>query len=73
MLRFSRGIRILSNDVDILQFFKDVTGYELVDFYVEHNIDDLEVVDESELGRNVDDDDDVQCSGFRSSNVDDDK
>lgn len=44
---FSCGLRPLNNDVDVLQFVKDVTRYKLVDLYVEHTIDDIEVLDES--------------------------
>ncbi|KAI5422282.1 hypothetical protein KIW84_045661 [Lathyrus oleraceus] len=71
---FTCGLRPLNNDVDVLQFAKDVTRYELVDLYVEHTIDDLEVLDESELGHgdggpNANDNDDVQCTSLRSCNI----
>lgn len=54
---FSRGLRPLNNDNDMMIFAKYVIGYEVIDVYVEHNIDNPEIVDASELGINIDDDD----------------
>ncbi|XP_058773528.1 uncharacterized protein LOC131647680 isoform X2 [Vicia villosa] len=35
---FTRGIRPLNNDNDVLQFGQDVVGHELIDIYVEHKV-----------------------------------
>ncbi|XP_058784836.1 uncharacterized protein LOC131659698 [Vicia villosa] len=65
---FARGLRPLNNDTDVLQFSKDVEGYEVVDLYVEHSIEIPDIVDESELDANIEVDDDVQCTGFNCAN-----
>ncbi|KAI5428147.1 hypothetical protein KIW84_033232 [Lathyrus oleraceus] len=62
---FSCDLRLLNNDNDALQFAKDVIGFEVMDVYVEHNVEILETVDDSELGTNIDDDK-VQCTGFKN-------
>jgi hypothetical protein len=36
---FSRGLRSLNNDGDVLKFIEDIKGFHVVDVYVEHNID----------------------------------
>lgn len=64
---FSHGLRPLNNDKDVLQFFKDVLGYAQIDVYIKHNIDNPKVVDESDLGLNLDDD--VQSTDFRNYDV----
>jgi hypothetical protein len=38
-LSFSRGLRPLNKDNDVLKFIGDVKGFEVVDVYVEHNVD----------------------------------
>ncbi|XP_058784528.1 uncharacterized protein LOC131659338 [Vicia villosa] len=43
---FSRGLRPLNCDADVVKFVADVSGYELVDVYVEHSIGILDVIDE---------------------------
>ncbi|KAI5437244.1 hypothetical protein KIW84_023387 [Lathyrus oleraceus] len=53
-LRFSRGLRPLNYDEDVLEFVEDVNGFELVDVYLEHTIDKIDVVDEVELGKEYD-------------------
>ncbi|KAI5447598.1 hypothetical protein KIW84_015163 [Lathyrus oleraceus] len=62
---FSHGLRPLSNDQDVLQFSKDVVGYDVIDVYVEHIVGILDIIDDSEL----DVEDDVQCIGFKSVDV----
>ena len=44
----------MNNDTNVLQFDEDVNMYELVDVYVEHIIDNSEVVEEFELGHAYD-------------------
>ena len=46
---FSRGLRPLNNDQDVLQFSKDVVGYDVIDVYVEHSVGIPEIIDDSEL------------------------
>lgn len=58
-----------------LQFAKDVNWHQLVGLYAKHIINNLEVVDENELrhgdgGHNVNGDNVVQCTGFRTCNSD---
>lgn len=45
---FSHGLRPLNNDNDVLQFAKDVIGFDVIDVYVEYNVDDPEIVNSSE-------------------------
>ncbi|KAI5433592.1 hypothetical protein KIW84_020759 [Lathyrus oleraceus] len=49
---FSRGLRPLNNDQDILQFSKDVVGYDVIDVYVEHGIDEDYVVSDGSFKNN---------------------
>lgn len=44
---FSRGLRFVNCDGDVLKFVEDVKGFDLVDAYVEHSIGNHEVIDES--------------------------
>ncbi|KAI5419925.1 hypothetical protein KIW84_043910 [Lathyrus oleraceus] len=62
---FSRGLRPLNNDNDVLIFSKDVIEYEEIVVYVEHNVEIPEIIDDSELGTTIDDDE-VQCIGFKN-------
>ncbi|KAI5429117.1 hypothetical protein KIW84_033928 [Lathyrus oleraceus] len=62
---FSRGLRPLNNDQDVLQFSKDVVGYDVIDVYVEHSVGIPGIIDDNE----VDAEDDVQCTGFKSLDV----
>ncbi|KAI5440635.1 hypothetical protein KIW84_010204 [Lathyrus oleraceus] len=62
---FSRGLRPLNNDQDVLQFSKDVIGYDVIDVYVEHNLGILQIIDDSELAA----EDEVQCTGFKTEDV----
>ncbi|KAK2427339.1 hypothetical protein QL285_025923 [Trifolium repens] len=48
-LSFSRGLRPLNNDNDLLNFVGDVKGFEVVDVYVEHIVDNPLVVSESDV------------------------
>ncbi|XP_058784868.1 uncharacterized protein LOC131659733 [Vicia villosa] len=41
---FSRGLRPINCDNDVLKFYKDIKGFELVDVYVEHSIEVTHVV-----------------------------
>lgn len=65
---FSRGLRPLNNDNDVLPFSKDVIGFELIDVYIEYNVDNLEMMDPNEVGTNFFDDGDVQYTGVRNEN-----
>lgn len=38
IFNFSRGLRPLSNDKDVLQFAKHVVGYEVIYVYVKHKV-----------------------------------
>lgn len=46
---FPRGLRPLNNDQDVLQFSKDVIGYEIIDVYVEHNVEISKIVNAREI------------------------
>lgn len=52
-----------------------MNGFDLVDVYVEHNIDNHEIIDETELGNDLNSDDDgVQYTGEKfGDDVADDK
>lgn len=65
--KFSRSLRPLNNDQDILQFSKDDVGYDVIDVYVEHNVEIPDIVDDSELDTNIEGDgeDDVQYTGLK--------
>lgn len=71
---FSHGLRLLNNDQDVLQFSKDVVGYDIIYLYVDHSVGIPEIVDDSEVDANIEDDgeDDVQCFGFKSADVTED-
>ncbi|KAI5416349.1 hypothetical protein KIW84_041421 [Lathyrus oleraceus] len=62
---FSRGLRPLNNDQDVLQFSKDVVGYDVIYVYVEHNVGIPQIIDDSELVA----EDEVQCTGFKTADV----
>lgn len=45
-------------------------GFAVIDVYVEHNIDNPEIMDASELDTNIDDDyEDAHYTDFRSANI----
>ncbi|KAI5395389.1 hypothetical protein KIW84_061825 [Lathyrus oleraceus] len=67
--RFSRGLRPLNNDQDVLQFSKDVVRYDVINVYVEHSMGIPEIIDDNELDVELDTEDDVQCTGFKSAYV----
>ncbi|CAL5204561.1 unnamed protein product [Lathyrus oleraceus] len=73
---FSRGLRPLNNDQDVLQFSKDVVGYYVIDVYVEHNVGIPQIIDDSELvvelAFELDAKDEVQCIGFKTTDVTED-
>ena len=48
-LSFTRRLRPLINDQDILTFIEDVKGYNVIDVYVEHPIEIPEFVDAAEI------------------------
>ncbi|KAI5407203.1 hypothetical protein KIW84_053451 [Lathyrus oleraceus] len=66
---FSRGLRPLNNDQDVLQFSKDVVGYDVIDVYVEHSVGIPQFIDDSELAAELDAEDEVQCTGFKTADV----
>lgn len=49
----------INSDANVLKFVEDVNGFELVDVYVKHCIENPEIIYESKLGHNVNFDDDV--------------
>ena len=66
---FTRGLRPLNNDRDVLQFGQDVVGHEVIDVYVEHKVSDPpEIVDPSELDKVIEDDD-VELIGVAEPNI----
>ncbi|KAI5404841.1 hypothetical protein KIW84_051852 [Lathyrus oleraceus] len=62
---FSRGLRPLNNDQDVLQFSKYVVGYDVIDVYVEHSVGIPEIINDNEL----DVEDGVRCTRFKSADV----
>ncbi|XP_058765411.1 uncharacterized protein LOC131638892 [Vicia villosa] len=58
-LSFSRGLRSLNNDSDVLRFVEDVRGFKVVDIYVEHKVEEnVEEVNVEEV--NVEEDVNVE-------------
>jgi len=54
---FAHGLRSLNNDVDVLNFIKDIKGFDEADVYVEHSVDDpidLEEIIDLEVGNEID-------------------
>ncbi|CAI8615409.1 unnamed protein product [Vicia faba] len=49
---FSRGLRPLNCDSDVLKFAEDIKGFELVDVYVEHSIEVTPIEDDDYGGLN---------------------
>ena len=47
-LSLARGLRPLNNDADVLKFGEDMKGYDLGNIYVEHVVDEPEVLTEEE-------------------------
>lgn len=66
----------MNNDQDVLQFSKDVVGYYVIDVYVEHNVGIPQIIDDSELvvelAFELDAKDEVQCTGFKTTDVTED-
>ncbi|XP_058741783.1 protein bfr2-like [Vicia villosa] len=42
---FSRGLRPLNDDKDVLRFMEDIRGYKLIDIYVEHKVEKVNIED----------------------------
>ncbi|CAK8541677.1 unnamed protein product [Lathyrus sativus] len=60
---FTRGLRKIKGNGDVLRLIRDVDGCEVVDLYVEHSISVPDIVDDAEVGHDIiSDDDDVQCT-----------
>ncbi|XP_058722170.1 uncharacterized protein LOC131593622 [Vicia villosa] len=53
VLSFTRGLRPLNNDQDVLNFIEDVKGHNIVDVYVEHPVEIPDFVETDEV--NVED------------------
>ncbi|KAI5437003.1 hypothetical protein KIW84_023213 [Lathyrus oleraceus] len=49
---FSRGLRPLNNDQGVLQFSKDVVGYDVIDVYVEHSVGIPQIIDDRNINPN---------------------
>ena len=47
MFIFSRGLKPINYDANMLKFVKDINGFELVDVYVDHSIGNPEMVEEA--------------------------
>ncbi|XP_050878006.1 uncharacterized protein LOC127081821 [Lathyrus oleraceus] len=42
---FSRGFQPLNNDNDVLRFMEDVRGFKVIDIYVEHKVEEINIED----------------------------
>lgn len=53
---FVRGLRPLNCDVGVLEFIEDINaiGIELVGVYVEHSVDNHDIINETKLGNGID-------------------
>jgi hypothetical protein len=58
---FSRGLRSLNNDGDVLKFIEDIKGFDVVDVYVEHTIDNP-IIEDAQA-------EDVATDGWSPTNV----
>ncbi|CAK8575909.1 unnamed protein product [Lathyrus sativus] len=58
-MSFTRGLRTLNSDNDVLQMIRVVDGCDIVDLYVEHNISGPDIIDETKIGHDIISDDDV--------------
>ncbi|XP_058747097.1 uncharacterized protein LOC131620093 [Vicia villosa] len=45
---FTRGLRPLNNDQDVLRFIEDVKGFKVVDIYVQHDVDIPDIIESDE-------------------------
>ncbi|KAI5384741.1 hypothetical protein KIW84_071661 [Lathyrus oleraceus] len=54
------GLKPLSCDVDVLKLTEDPSGFDLVDLYVEHEVDNPDIIDEAEAFQGVDVVDDLK-------------
>ncbi|KAI5431142.1 hypothetical protein KIW84_035341 [Lathyrus oleraceus] len=66
---FSRGLRPINCDADVLKLIEDLSGIDLVDLYVEHTIDKPEIIDEAKKVHGFDVDDDVEVNNDKEDNV----
>ncbi|XP_058766723.1 uncharacterized protein LOC131640331 [Vicia villosa] len=65
---FSRGLRPLNCDADVVKFVEDVKGFELVDVYVEHLVEEPELVDEAEVVQDYHEGDNVGAEEMQEGN-----
>lgn len=57
----ARGLRRQDYDADMLKFIEDINAIviELVDVYVEHSVDNPDIINEEELGNGYDEEVDI--------------
>ncbi|KAI5384757.1 uroporphyrin-III C-methyltransferase [Lathyrus oleraceus] len=63
------GLKPLSCDVDVLKLTEDPSGFDLVDLYVEHEVDNPDIIDEAEEFQGVDVVDDLKVNNDKNDNV----
>lgn len=69
---FTRGLRTLNCDNDVLQMIKGGDGWELLDLYVENYISEPERIDVAEIGHEITfDDEEVHHTAQNFAEVDD--
>lgn len=47
---FVRGLELLNRNVEVLKFVEDTKGYEIIGVYVEHVVNNLEIVEVGDEG-----------------------
>lgn len=57
---FSSGLRPINYDADMLKLIEDISGFNLVDMYVKHEVNNPYIIDEADAFHGFDVDDDVQ-------------
>ncbi|KAI5439769.1 hypothetical protein KIW84_025228 [Lathyrus oleraceus] len=69
LFSFSRGLRPINCDADVLKLIENLQRYDLVDLYVEHAVDNPGIIDEAEAVHGLDVDDDVEVNNDKDDNV----
>ncbi|XP_058725528.1 uncharacterized protein LOC131596807 [Vicia villosa] len=72
---FSRGLRPLNDDKDVLKFMEDIRGYKLIDVYVEHKVEEVNIEDvrfeEVNVEEAIVEDENVEEANGEDENVED--
>ncbi|KAI5384902.1 hypothetical protein KIW84_071765 [Lathyrus oleraceus] len=66
---FSKALRSLKCDVDVIKVNEDLSGFDLVDLYVEHEAHNPDIIYEAEAVRGFDVDDDVEVNNDKEDDV----